>query len=231
MARFPNSPLPIHRLKKSELVWLATHKCRHGKPYITHYACFLAENPNMKEKIGFLDIETTNLAANFGTILTYCIKKDGEDEILEGRITKQDVNKYPADQTDYRIVTKLIKDLSKFDRIVTHYGRRMDIPFIRTRALMMGIPFPHFGSISNDDTWLIARNKLKLNSNRLGTVEQALFGDTGKNRIEYKYWIAGSRGDKKALDYILDHNRRDVISLERVWYKLKDFVGKRNCSI
>ena len=119
----------------------------------------------------------------------------------------------------------------KYDRIVTHYGRRFDIPYIRTRALMMDIPFPNFGSIVNDDTWLMARGKLKLNSNRLDVVEKALFGDTPKTRIDFKYWIAGSRGDKKALEYILDHNKKDVESLERVWLKLKDYVSKRNCSI
>lgn len=229
--RAGKTPLPIHRLKKAELVWLGTHKCRHGHTYLEHYSCFLKEHPDMKEKIGFLDIETTNLAANFGTILTYCIKVDGKDEILSGSITKKDVNKYPADQTDYRVVKDLVHDLKGFDRIVTHYGRKFDIPFIRTRALVMDIPFPHFGSISNDDTWLLARSKLRLNSNRLETVERTLFGETGKTHIEYKYWIAGSRGDKKALDYIMDHNKRDVISLEKVWYRLKDFVGKRNCSI
>jgi uncharacterized protein YprB with RNaseH-like and TPR domain len=231
LSRNKKTPLPIHRLKKAELVWLGTHKCRHGHTYLEHYSCFLQEHPEVGEKIGFLDIETTNLQANFGIILSYCIKIDSKDEILMGVINKKDIEKYPADQTDYRVVVKLIKDLEKFDRIVTHYGRKFDIPFIRTRALMMNIPFLNFGSISNDDTWLMARGKMRLNSNRLETVERALFGNTGKTHIDYKHWIAGARGNKKSLDYILDHNKRDVISLEKVWYELKDFVGKRNCSI
>lgn len=229
--RRPKTPLPIHRLKKAELVWLGTHKCRHGHTYLEHYSCFLKENPSVEEKVGFLDIECSNLDANFGIMLSYCIKPLGKDDIAHGVITKEDIKKYPSDQTDYRIVKLLIKEILKYDRIVTHYGRRFDIPYIRTRALMMDIPFPNFGSIVNDDTWLMARGKLKLNSNRLDVVEKALFGDTPKTRIDFKYWIAGSRGDKKALEYILDHNIKDVQSLERVWLKLRDFVGKRNCSI
>lgn len=207
------------------------HRCKHGHRYIEHYACFLAEHPEVQEKIGFLDIEASNLDANWGIILSYCIKVRGGEGILKNVITKKDIKKYPPDQTDKRVVQELVNDLKKFDRIVTHYGRRFDLPYIRTRALIMGIPFPHFGSIVNDDTWVIARRKLKLNSNRLDTIERALCGEAIKTRFTAKYWIAGSRGDKKALDYILDHNEKDVIALERIWLKLKDFVSKTNCSI
>lgn len=221
----------MHRLKKKEMVWLFTHRCRHGHRYIEHYNCYLQENPQVEEKIGFLDIETSNLDANWGIILSYCIKDKDSDKIYSEVINEKDIKKYPQDQTDNRIVRKLIKDLGQFDRVVTHYGRRFDIPYIRTRALIMEIPFPFFGSIQNDDTWVIARRKLKLNSNRLDTIERALFNETQKTRLEPKYWIAGSRGDKRALNYILEHNKRDVLALEKIWFKLKDFVSKTNCSI
>ena len=221
----------MHRLKKKEMIWLFNHRCRHGHRYIEHYACYLAENPQVEEKIGFLDIETSNLDANWGIILSYCIKDRDSNKIYFEVINEKDIKKYPHDQTDKRIVAKIIKDLKQYDRIVTHYGRRFDIPYIRTRALIMEIPFPFFGSIQNDDTWVIARRKLKLNSNRLATIEKALLGEGTKTHLEPKYWIAGARGNKRALEYILDHNKRDVIALEKIWLKLKDFVSKTNCSI
>ena len=222
---------PIHRLKKKEILWLYEHHCKHGHRYLEHYNCYLQEHPEVIEKVGFLDIECSNLDANWGVMLSYCIKVKGGEGILKGVIDKKDIKKYPADQTDKRIVTELIKDMMKFDRVVTHYGRRFDLPYIRTRALIMDIPFPHFGSIQNDDTWVIARRKLRLNSNRLETIERALCGEALKTHLTAKYWIAGARGDKKALDYILDHNIKDVLALEKIWYKLRDFVSKTNCSI
>jgi len=185
----------------------------------------------MIERIGFLDIEASNFDANFGIMLTYCIKDSQTGKILWGMIKKKDISKYPPDKTDTRVVKKIVRDIKKFDRIVTHYGRRFDIPFIRTRALYDGIKFPDFGLISNDDTWLIARRKLKLNSNRQDTINLTLFGDTHKTHIEFQYWIAGTRGDKESLDHILDHNKRDVIDLERAWKKLYPFVGRYNTSI
>lgn len=225
------TPIPIHRLKKAEIIWLFTHRCRHGHRYLDHYACYISEHPETNEKIGFLDIETSNLDANWGIILSYCIKPRGSGNILSDVITKADIKRYNQDQTDKRLVKNLIEDILKFDRLVTHYGRKFDLPYIRTRALIMGIDFPHFGSIQNDDTWVIARRKLKLNSNRLETIDRAFNGESIKTHIQPKYWIAGARGDKRALKYILEHNEKDVIALEGIWLKLNKFVSKTNCSI
>ena len=69
------------------------------------------------------------------------------------------------------------------------------------------------------------------NNNRLETIDRALNGESIKTHIQPKYWIAGARGDKKALAYILDHNEKDVIALEDIWLKLNKFVSKTNCSI
>lgn len=238
--------LPVHHLKKAEFVWLGSHKCKHGHNYLEHWNCFLQEKPKVPdgkgfsmlssissggERIGFLDIETSNLDANFGFILTYCIKDSRSGKILYGQITRADIRRYADDKTDTRIVKQLVKDMQLFDRIVTHYGRRFDIPYIRTRALAVGVKFPHFGSISNDDTWCIARKKLKLNSNRQGTVHRALFGKSDKSFVDFRHWIAAARGNKRSLNYVLKHNKIDVIELEESWTILKDFVGKSNCSI
>lgn len=244
--RAEKTRLPVHHLRKAEFVWLGSHKCKHGHNYLEHWHCFLSEQPTVPdgrpysmlssissggEKIGFVDIETSNLDANWGIILTYCIKVRGSKKILHDQINKVDIRKYPDDQSDKRIVRHLIKDMLRFDRIVTHYGRRFDIPFTRTRALICGVPHPHFGSISNDDVWCIARKKLKLNSNRQGTVHRALFGKSSKSHLDMRYWVAAARGNKKALNHVLEHNRIDVIELEESWEVLKDFVGKTNCSI
>ncbi len=233
--RFPSRLGSLNKLNKKDIIQLATHHCRkiqYSTPlYISNYKCFAKEHPELIERVGFLDIETSNFDANFGIMLTYCILDSKTGKILHGQINKNDIIKYPDDKTDARIVKKLIKDIQKFDRLVTHYGRKFDIPFIRTRAITDGIEFPGFGSIANDDTWLMARRKLKLNSNRQDTVDRTLYGNTNKTRINFNYWIAGGRGNKKALDNILDHNKRDVLALRRVWEKLHEFVSRRNTSI
>jgi len=132
---------PIHRLSKKELIWLGSHRCKHSHTYLEHYSCFLEENPSMEEKVGFLDIETSNLDANFGIILTWCIKiKDGN--IISNMLNNNDFKQNGSSnmfRIDKRIVRDLIDEILKLDRLVTHYGRKFDIPFIRTRALIDGL--------------------------------------------------------------------------------------------
>jgi uncharacterized protein YprB with RNaseH-like and TPR domain len=227
--------LNLNRLKKDEILFLYNNRCKaHRMRYLEHPACYERDKLEygfIKERIGFLDIEASNLNANWGIILSYCIKVKDSDKIYQGVISKADVTSYRADQTDRRIVEELIKDLESFDRLVTHYGRKFDIPYIRTRALSMNINFPGFGSIKNDDTWCMARKKLRLHSNRLDVIEEALFGSSQKTKLVSKYWIGASRGDTKDLKYILEHNIFDVLALEKIWYKLQEYVSKTNCSI
>lgn len=221
---------PVHRLSKSKIVWLANHRCKHSHTYLEHYACFESEE-EQEERVGILDIEASNLDANFGIMLTYCIKDTASDKIWSDGITKADVKKYKAHKRDFRIATNCVTDMKRFDRIVAHYGRRFDVPFIRTRALMLGVDFPPYSSLYMDDTWRWAKDKLKLNSNRLDTVCRSLFGETEKTHIDHEYWIRGLEGDPKAIEYIMDHNVKDVLDLEKVWKKLRDYVNINKSSI
>lgn len=218
------------RLPKPELLKLASRRCKHKHTFLEHPSCYFKEL-NKEEKVGFLDIEASNLDANFGIMLTYCIKDGNSNKIYSGVISKEDINKYEADKTDTRVLKQCIEDMLKFDRLVAHYGKRFDFPFIRTRALICGVDFPDFGSIFIDDTWIWAKYKLKLNSNRLDTIATTLFGESDKTHLQYKYWVGGIRGDKKSLDYILKHNKIDVLELEKIYNKLKSFVKQNKSSI
>jgi uncharacterized protein YprB with RNaseH-like and TPR domain len=222
---------PVHRLKVAEIRALALGRCKHGHSYLEHYQCFLDENPEATRRLGFLDIETSNLDANFGIMLTYCIKDAAGEQILAAAITPEDIKKYDSDKSDTRIVQQAIDDIQKFDTLVTFYGKRFDVPFLRTRALVDGLKFPVFGSIKHIDVWDWARKKLRLNSNRLEVVCRTLFGETDKTHIEYKYWIGAARGDKDSIAWILDHNERDVNDLARVFYALEDFARRNDASI
>lgn len=227
--------LNLNRLSKKEILWLYNNRCSaHNMRYIEHPSCYEKEKPKcsmVDERVGFLDLECSNLDANWGIVLSWCIKEKGSNKIYSDIITKKDVEKFPTDQTDKRIVTHLIQEIQNFDRIVAHFGRRFDIPYMRTRALIMGLDFPAFGSIKNDDTWVFAKKKLKLNSNRLDTIEMALFGEAKKTKLMSKYWIGAARGDADCLKYIMEHNIQDVLTLERIWFKLKDFSSNTSCSI
>lgn len=221
---------PIHHLKKSEIVYLATHYCKHRHSFLQHYQCYIRENPE-KERIGFIDIETTNLNASLGIILSYCIKKLG-GKILSGVIRKEDILRgSSAGKEDKRLIQQLLNDLRNFDRIIGFYSQRFDIPYIRTRALSCGLDFPNYGTLKHTDMYFIVKSRLKLHSNKLAVVAQTILGKTEKTHIDSKYWRGAQRGDERSLDYILRHNKADVRDLERIYLKLLPFFRKTNTSV
>lgn len=220
--------LPVHRLKKNELVWLATHYCQHGHTFLEHYGCYI---PDEHERIGFLDIEASNLDADFGIILSYCIKDADSDCIYESVLTRNDIDRAAAGDEDKRVVRELIGDLGEFDRVVTYYGKRFDVPYIRTRALATGVEFPNYGSLIHTDLYFVVRHRFKMSSNRLENACRVLLGKTDKTRIEAKYWRAAARGDEQSLQYVLDHNRKDVLDLEKLYDKVVDFSRRTDTSI
>ena len=69
----------FNRLKKPEMVWLYNHRCsEHGRRYTEHPHCFkndYGSNMLFNELIGFIDIETTNLAADFGYMFCWSLKE------------------------------------------------------------------------------------------------------------------------------------------------------------
>lgn len=222
----------IARLRKDEIIWLFHHKCRHGHTYLEHSNCIEVEKPNMCpafEKVGFLDIEASNLKANFGIVISYCIKEEN-GKILERIVTPQELR---SGQFDKKVIEQLSSDIRTFDRIVTYYGGdfRFDLPFIRTRAVFWGIDFPIYKELKVLDLYPIIKKKFKLHNNRLQTACD-FFGIPSKgHRLNPDIWLRAMTGDKKALDFILLHNREDVKSTEDLYHKVIKYSNISNTSI
>lgn len=219
--------LNVANTPKDQLVWLSRHTCKaHRVSYLNHYNCFLAEK-GIQERVGFFDIESSNLKADYGILLTYAIKELDKDEYLQTTITAKDLR----GDGDKRIVLACVNHLKDFDRIVTFYGKFFDMPFLRTRAIAHGIEFPEYGQIKHDDLWFLVRAKFKLSSNRLENASRVLLGKTSKTRLDGPLWIKAMMGDPKALDYIAEHNRFDVLDLESLYKKVVGYTRRQNVSI
>ncbi len=218
--------VPIHRLKKTEIMWLNKHKCKHGHTYLEHWSCYEKENPD-NMRTGFLDIEASNLKGDFGICLCYCIKDEKSDKIYSRIITKEELRT----SLDTENIKQCIEDMSKFDRLIGYYSSRFDIPFLRTRAVILGVDFPEFGSIIHNDLYFLIRNRFSLSSKRLDAACRALLGSTSKTRLDGVHWIKALSGDKEALDYILDHCKHDVLELERLYKVAIDFGRRTDTSL
>lgn len=171
-----------------------------------------------EEKLAFLDIEASGLDANFGYMLSWVLKPRGEDPIFD-IITKKEIMN-GTDVLDKRIVRSLLKKLDGVDIVCGYYSTRYDIPYIRTRAMVHGLQFPHYGTLKHYDLYYTVRNKLKLHRNRQEVACDVL-GIQGKDHVEMGTWQKAKLGDADALLEVLDHNVRDVVTLEQLFEKMR----------
>jgi len=223
---------PVRRLTKEEIIWLAEHTCRHRHTYLTHYNCYLEENPKdapFYERVGFLDIEATGLKGNWDFILCYCIKElDGD--VLGRHVSTREIRAYKFDS---RITKELIRDISGFHRIIVYYGgdRRFDVPFIRTRAERWGLEFPAYRDHWITDVYDLAKAKLCLHRTRLENVCNLLKIPAKEHRLDPDIWQKAQAGHDESLQWIFEHCREDVVSLEGAWKRLRKYTyarGKRS---
>lgn len=164
-------------------------------------------------KVMLFDIETTNLAANFGYMLCAAWQVFGEKKIHHVSIT--DSPTFEKDPTnDKWVVNETAKALSDADVLVGWYSTRFDYPFIQSRLLFHGLkpmpPIPHV------DGWKIARYKMRLNSNRLQSVTSFL-GMEDKTPLNGRIWIRAMAGNKPAIRYVVKHCKQDVNVLGQVY--------------
>ena len=188
-------------------------------------------------KIGYLDIETSGLTANFDIMISYAIlvrnTQTEQTETRYGVINKKDVEfamkKRDADLIDKRILELLLDDMSDIDCLIGHWfigKHRHDIPFVRTRCAINKVTgFPHHKMIRYGDTQKWGSLIHRLSSNGLAVIADAYGVSTKKTPVKSKDWKLACLGDKKALEYILDHNIKDVKMTAKIHKHMEEYVA------
>ena len=170
-------------------------------------------------RIGFFDIESMDLDANRSLMLCATIKEYKGDTYTF--VSKSPKSGGMVEDKDALIEARDL--LESFDYICTFYGSRFDLPYFNTRLLMHGER--PVNQLRHIDLYYIARTHLKLYSNRLQVVTEALFGEAAKTRILWPIWLKALGGSKKDMKYITDHCEIDVAELEKVFDKLRGFIN------
>lgn len=174
-----------------------------------------------KPRVMFLDIEATNLKADFGYVLCVAWKWAGEDEVHHVSITEAPT--FAKDPTNDRwVIQQISKVCEEADIIVFHYGSIFDYPYLQARALYHGLPLlPQTKWV---DTWRIARKQLAISSNRLASIAN-LVNVEEKTKLSGRIWVKAMAGHKPSIKYVVEHCRQDVVVLEQVYDRIK---GLRN---
>jgi len=215
------------------------YTCDCGGYYCAHVSCWIEQRYlNGEALMGYLDIEVSQLKANFGVCYSWFIKKRGFEKYYSDVIKWSDIlecRKTHKPEVDRRVITSLVKTLQKekFDYLVCHYGtidKGLDIRFLRTKAIKYGLQFPVQRQMYVLDTYPIAKAKLVMHSNRLDVLAEYFGCPIRKTEVHPDMWQMAGYADPTALKYITEHNKRDVQVLEYVHKKLEayGFVTKRS---
>ena len=175
----------------------------------------------MAWKIGYFDIEATELTANRGHLLCAALKIDGVEAPTVWRITDYKLfKKEPWSDAD--LCHAIAAGVEGLDLVVTWFGGGYDLPFVNSRLLKHG-QRPIERRL-HQDAWRLARANLKLTSNRLESVSDFFGTKDKKNHLNWDVWEQAAFGVKEAMDYIADHCALDVTVLEEVFTRLKVFI-------
>jgi len=229
----------IKSLNKQEILRLSKLTCNCGHSYLAHPHCAIKENIivetaegkyKLKEKIGFLDIETFifNFRADMGITLCYTIKE------LDGKMKTNVITPKECalpDKNDKRLITDVIKDMKGYTRLIGHNVGYFDFPFLRTRATYYGLDFPIYQEIYQTDTWQILKHKFSLKSNSLRNGCQFFGIPCKEHAFNFDIWYRAAKGSIKDLKHVVVHCEEDVVATEALWKKINSYVAQTKKSI
>lgn len=188
-------------------------------------------------KIGYLDIETSGLTANFDSMLSWAMVvrdiETGKTEVRGSYIKPEDLEHArkigDADLTDQRILIELMEEIEDVDCLIGHWfigKHRHDIPFIRTRCAINKISgFPKHKMVRYGDTQKWGSTIHRLSSNGLAMIGDAYGVSTHKTQIKTKQWKnAILFADKTAVSYVYDHNIKDVWLTYKIHKHMEEYV-------
>lgn len=176
---------------------------------------------NRRLNIAVLDIETTDLDANYGYVLCAVVKKYA-GPMWTFRIDSNTFNGELIGD-DRKLIRELVSKLKEFDVIVTWNGNRFDMPFINTKLIRYGLK--PLGLKYYRDLCAIARARFRTSNNRLRTWGNFLLGASRKTFTTSRIRLDAIRGKKYALDFIVNHCRIDVEETERLYKKMLPFLN------
>jgi uncharacterized protein YprB with RNaseH-like and TPR domain len=158
-----------------------------------------------EEVIGVFDIETSDLKADVGYMMSWAMYYPHEDRMVSDVIRKSDISSFRLDQ---RICRSFVRELEKIDLLLGFYSTRFDIPYTRTRCLMNGVDYPGYGALRHIDVYYCARGKVATRRKALGVIAEAL-GLEEKTHEPLEVWNKARLGDREALEKLLAYNEND----------------------
>lgn len=176
-------------------------------------------------KIGIFDLETSGFYADSSILLCCSYKQYDKKQITTVRadtFKTWDKNK----SNEEEVIKVIAKGLNEFDILIAHNGQWFDKGYFNAKCMQYGLdPVLRYKKLI--DPVLISRRHLRLGRNTLAALIDYLQIPVKKTPIELHKWIKASHdGDKKCMDLISIHCEHDIITLEKVYDRLRKLIDK-----
>jgi uncharacterized protein YprB with RNaseH-like and TPR domain len=173
--------------------------------------------PKKPPKAGFrclcLDIETTNLNADYGVVLCAAMSRSvGRIQVLSQRTLNPDWG--TSSLNDRPVLERLLAEMAQADFWIAHNGAAFDLPFLYARAAYWGLPTPPKRALL--DPVVVSRRHYRLSGNSLENLAK-YFNLPPKTPLLPNDWMSAALArDNQAMRRIERHCRRDVEILTKL---------------
>jgi len=164
------------------------------------------------EAIAFVDIEASNLKADFGTAVVVSVKPYGKKPVT-----------FSAKPGHDKALLKLVAaELAKYPVWVTFYGKMFDIPFLNSRLLVNGMP-PLPKNHHVDMYWVI-KSQTALSRRNQAHLLEWLEADSKKMSVSPNVWATMAANPSTSLRTLRSRCESDVCGLEAMYEKTKHLI-------
>jgi uncharacterized protein YprB with RNaseH-like and TPR domain len=175
----------------------------------------------INKRILIWDIETSNLDADFGTLLAVGFKWLGEKVV-----TVLSIADYPVFATqpwnDRQLVRDFLKVYVSADLTVAYNGVLFDKPYLMAKIMEHGLPVPP--NIPVQDPYFTVKSNFRLSRKSLQNTAYFLGLSNEKTPVEGRIWKRAATGHRPSIKYIIDHCEADVLVLEELYLRLRPLM-------
>ena len=176
------------------------------------------------QKEGYWDTETSQAgrgAGNFGIMYTWAIRD---------RTTKKVAHDYMRQRVrdeEKRVLTSMIEEMRKYDRLYTWYGTFHDVPISRSRAEYYGLDFPGYQELLHTDLYFAFRGKFKLHSNKQDSAAEFFGMPPQEYKLAPSVWVDALFNDTfpKSIRHIDKHCVEDVAQTDWIHERIEKYLA------
>lgn len=173
----------------------------------------LGREGELPDSVGYFDIETTHLDPKKGIILCASVADD------DGRVNTWRVDEYEGQEGKMLFWMRAFL-MNQFDVLVTWNGRYFDMPWLQYRLRVNKSDIYEGRHI--DGMYMVSRNAPSRSLDKVSKALGVQDEEVHKTPYDEALWKRAEMGDKDSMDYIVQHNRDDVLLLGRTFRALRD---------